>query len=100
MAGHDAVVHFAAESHVDRSIAGPEGFAHDQLRGHQPRDARGRAAGIERVVHISTDEVYGSVEQGASLRVRPAGAAFAVFRLEGRVGPDRPVVLTRPTACR
>ena len=77
--GHDAVVHFAAESHVDRSIAGPEGLRDDQLRRHQPGHARRRRPGVERVVHISTDEVYGSVEDGCYCRGRPARAAFSVF---------------------
>ncbi len=40
VAGHDGVVHFAAESHVDRSIAGPGRLRSHQLRGHQPRHAR------------------------------------------------------------
>ena len=66
MAGHDAVVHFAAESHVDRSIAGPEAFALTNCVGTNLVMHAARRAGIERVVHISTDEVYGSVEQGAS----------------------------------
>ena len=66
MAGHDAVVHFAAESHVDRSIAGPESFALTNCVGTNLVMHAARRAGMERVVHISTDEVYGSVEQGAS----------------------------------
>jgi dTDP-glucose 4,6-dehydratase len=64
--GHDAVVHFAAESHVDRSIAGPEAFALTNCVGTNLVMHAARRAGLERVVHVSTDEVYGSVEQGAS----------------------------------
>ena len=64
--GHDAVVHFAAESHVDRSIAGPESFAMTNCVGTNLVMHAARRAGVERVVHISTDEVYGSVEEGAS----------------------------------
>ena len=67
MAGHDAVVHFAAESHVDRSIAGPEDFAMTNCVGTNLVMHAARRAGLGRVVHISTDEVYGSVEEGSSL---------------------------------
>jgi dTDP-glucose 4,6-dehydratase len=66
MAGHDAVVHFAAESHVDRSISGPESFALTNCVGTNLVMHAARRASIERVVHISTDEVYGSVSEGAS----------------------------------
>jgi dTDP-glucose 4,6-dehydratase len=64
--GHDAVVHFAAESHVDRSIAGPEDFAMTNCVGTNLVMHTARTAGIERVLHISTDEVYGSVPEGSS----------------------------------
>ena len=66
IAGHDAVVHFAAESHVDRSIAGPEDFAMTNCVGTNLVMHAARRAGLGRVVHISTDEVYGSVEEGSS----------------------------------
>ena len=66
VAGHDAIVHFAAESHVDRSITGPEAFALTNCVGTNLVMHAARRAGVERVVHVSTDEVYGSVEQGAS----------------------------------
>ncbi len=66
MAGHDAVVHFAAESHVDRSIAGPEDFAMTNCVGTNLVCHAARRAGVTRVLHISTDEVYGSVERGSS----------------------------------
>jgi dTDP-glucose 4,6-dehydratase len=64
--GHDAVVHFAAESHVDRSITGPERFAMTNCVGTNLVLHAARRAGVDRVVHISTDEVYGSVEDGSS----------------------------------
>jgi dTDP-glucose 4,6-dehydratase len=67
MRGHDAVVHFAAESHVDRSIAGPHDFVLTNCMGTNMVMHAARELGIERVLHISTDEVYGSVEQGSSL---------------------------------
>lgn len=64
--GVDAVLHFAAESHVDRSIAGPEDFVVTNCVGTNAVMHACRLAGTERVVHVSTDEVYGSVEQGES----------------------------------
>jgi dTDP-glucose 4,6-dehydratase len=67
VAGHDAVVHFAAESHVDRSITGPNDFAMTNCVGTNVVMQGCLAAGVERVVHVSTDEVYGSVEHGHSL---------------------------------
>ena len=63
--GIDTVVHFAAESHVDRSILGPEAFVKTNVMGtHVLLDAaRGAWAGREDVLfhHVSTDEVYGSL---------------------------------------
>lgn len=67
VAGHDAVVHFAAESHVDRSIAGPEDFVVTNCVGTNAVMHACRQLGVGRVVHISTDEVYGSVETGDSV---------------------------------
>jgi dTDP-glucose 4,6-dehydratase len=69
--GHDAVLHFAAESHVDRSIAGPEDFVVTNCVGTNAVMHACRQAGISRVVHVSTDEVYGSVEEGESLETDP-----------------------------
>jgi dTDP-glucose 4,6-dehydratase len=66
MAGHDAVVHLAAESHVDRSIAGPDDFIHTNCFGTNIVMDTARRLEIARVVHIGTDEVYGSVETGSS----------------------------------
>lgn len=66
MRGHDAVVHFAAESHVDRSIAGPDDFILTNCFGTNLVMDTARRVGIERVIHIGTDEVYGSVEVGSS----------------------------------
>jgi dTDP-glucose 4,6-dehydratase len=66
MAGHDAVVHFAAESHVDRSIAGPDDFINTNCFGTNIVMDTARRLEIGRVIHIGTDEVYGSVEVGSS----------------------------------
>ncbi|MFE1883362.1 dTDP-glucose 4,6-dehydratase [Streptomyces diastatochromogenes] len=65
LAEHDEVVHFAAESHVDRSIDGGAEFVRTNVVGtHTLVDAAHRA-GIRTFVHISTDEVYGSVDSGS-----------------------------------
>ena len=58
----DAIVHFAAESHVDRSILGAEVFFETNLRGTFTLLECARAENISRFVHVSTDEVYGSIE--------------------------------------
>jgi dTDP-glucose 4,6-dehydratase len=57
----DAVVHFAAESHVDRSITGPEIFVITNVLGTQNLLENARQNGIGRFLHVSTDEVYGSL---------------------------------------
>jgi dTDP-glucose 4,6-dehydratase len=71
MRGHDAVVHFAAESHVDRSILGPDDFVHTNCFGTNVVMDTARRLEIGRVVHIGTDEVYGSVEVGSSKESDP-----------------------------
>ena len=71
MRGHDAVVHFAAESHVDRSIAGPDDFVNTNCFGTNVVMDTARRLEIPRVVHIGTDEVYGSVEVGSSKETDP-----------------------------
>lgn len=65
MPGHDAVVHFAAESHVDRSIEGAGEFARTNVVGTQTLMEAALKAEVERVVHVSTDEVYGSISEGS-----------------------------------
>jgi dTDP-glucose 4,6-dehydratase len=64
--GHDAVLNFAAESHVDRSIHGAADFVTTNVVGVQTLLDASLRAGIPRVVQVSTDEVYGSVPEGAS----------------------------------
>ncbi|MFD4340620.1 dTDP-glucose 4,6-dehydratase [Streptomyces anulatus] len=63
--GHDAVVHFAAESHVDRSLHSAAEFVRTNVGGTQSVLDGCLATGVERVVHVSTDEVYGSIAEGA-----------------------------------
>ena len=65
MPGHDAVVHFAAESHVDRSITGASDFVVTNVLGTQTLLQAALNAGVPRFVHVSTDEVYGSIPEGS-----------------------------------
>jgi dTDP-glucose 4,6-dehydratase len=67
--GCDAIVNFAAETHVDRSILEPDAFVKTDVLGTWMLAEAARAAGVLRFVHISTDEVYGAVLQGASTEV-------------------------------
>ncbi|MEU7244559.1 dTDP-glucose 4,6-dehydratase [Streptomyces sparsogenes] len=62
MRGVDLVVHFAAESHVDRSISGAEEFVRTNVLGTQTLLTSALEAGVGRFVHVSTDEVYGSLD--------------------------------------
>ena len=62
--GFDAVVNFAAESHVDRSIAGPRVFVETNVLGAQNLLEAARRYGVDRFVQVSTDEVYGSLGPG------------------------------------
>jgi dTDP-glucose 4,6-dehydratase len=61
MAKADMVVHFAAESHVDRSITGPEIFTTTNVLGTQILLDYAKEFKIKKFVHVSTDEVYGSL---------------------------------------
>lgn len=63
--GHDAVVHFAAESHVDRSIADPYAFVTTNAFGTSVLCDVALRAEVSKFLHISTDEVYGTIETGS-----------------------------------
>ncbi|GLZ10092.1 dTDP-glucose 4,6-dehydratase [Actinomadura sp. NBRC 104425] len=63
--GHDVVLNFAAESHVDRSIASAGEFVRTNVLGVQTLMQACLDAGVPRVVQISTDEVYGSIDTGS-----------------------------------
>src|ERR1700712_5469281 len=63
--GHDAVVHFAAESHVDRSLLDPDVFVRTNCSGTNVVCEVASRAGVDRFLHISTDEVYGSIDEGS-----------------------------------
>jgi dTDP-glucose 4,6-dehydratase len=69
--GHDVVVHFAAESHVDRSILGGTSFVTTNVLGTQILLEAARRHGVGRFLHVSTDEVYGSIEEGSWAEDQP-----------------------------
>ncbi|MEU9553949.1 dTDP-glucose 4,6-dehydratase [Streptomyces fumanus] len=71
MAGADQVVHFAAESHVDRSIAGAADFVRTNVVGTQTLLDAALRHGTGTFVHISTDEVYGSIDSGSWPETHP-----------------------------
>ena len=71
IAGCDAVVNFAAESHVDRSILEPEGFIRTDVLGTATLLQAAREEDVGRFVQVSTDEVYGSIEDGAFRETDP-----------------------------
>ena len=83
-AGCDAIVNFAAETHVDRSILGPQEFVHTDVLGTmcllewaREHDAR--------YVQVSTDEVYGDLEAGGrAARGRPVAPVEPLQRRQGR----------------
>ena len=66
MANHDFVVHFAAESHVDRSIDDASAFVQTNILGTFNVLEASRKIGIKTVIQVSTDEVYGSLSQGSA----------------------------------
>jgi dTDP-glucose 4,6-dehydratase len=75
--GHDAVVNFAAETHVDRSIDGGADFVVTNVLGAQTLFDACLRAEVPRVLHVSTDEVYGSIPEGA-------------FREDDKLEPNSP----------
>ena len=104
MDGHDAVVHFAAETHVDRSIKDGDSFVRTNCFGTNVLCDVARQVGVERFLHISTDEVYGSIEEGSSLETdvlaprSPYSAAKAgcdLIALSYFTTHGLPVVVTR-----
>jgi dTDP-glucose 4,6-dehydratase len=63
----DTVVNFAAESHVDRSIMQPDAFIHTDVAGVYVLLEASRQHGVERFLQVSTDEVYGDIDEGFSV---------------------------------
>ena len=70
VAGCDAIVNFAAETHVDRSISGPEAFIMTNMQGTHVLLEAARERGL-RYLQVSTDEVYGSIEDGSFTESSP-----------------------------
>jgi dTDP-glucose 4,6-dehydratase len=70
VAGCDAIVNFAAETHVDRSISGPEAFIVTNMQGTHVLLEEARERDL-RYVQVSTDEVYGSIEEGSFTEASP-----------------------------
>lgn len=85
----DAVVNFAAESHVDRSIADPRPFIHTNAQGAQTLLTIARECAVERFVHVSTDEVYGSL---------PLESPGAAFTEETPLAPNSPYAASKASA--
>ncbi|GAB2964826.1 dTDP-glucose 4,6-dehydratase [Nonomuraea fastidiosa] len=71
MAEHDQVVHFAAESHVDRSISDAGDFVRTNVTGTYTLLAAAVEHGLQTFVHVSTDEVYGSIAEGSWTEEEP-----------------------------
>ena len=81
--GCDAIVNFAAESHVDRSIESPGEFIQTDVFGTFVLLEAARRAGI-RHLQVSTDEVYGSIESGSFTETVADRALVALLGVEGR----------------
>jgi dTDP-glucose 4,6-dehydratase len=69
--GHDVIVNFAAETHVDRSISGAADFVVTNVHGTQRLLQAALEAGVRTVVQVSTDEVYGSIDEGSWTETEP-----------------------------
>lgn len=104
--GCDAVVHFAAESHVDRSLSGASDFISTNVAGVNTLLSCARASGTPRVLLVSTDEVYGSIVSGSFAEDDPVkprnpyAASKAAGELLGMAYYESyglPVLITRGT---
>lgn len=104
--GIEAVVHFAAESHVDRSILEPAAFIETNVLGLNTLLSCCLEAEIERFINVSTDEVYGSIEEGSfgeGDRLNPSSpysaskAAGDLLANSFWVTYKLPVIITRST---
>ncbi len=104
MKGVDVVVNFAAESHVDRSIGAPDDFIKTDIFGAFVLLECAREAGVRKFIQISTDEVYGSIEQGSFTEESPLKPSSPYSA--SKAGADRlahsyfvtyglPVIITR-----
>jgi dTDP-glucose 4,6-dehydratase len=82
MAGIDLIVHFAAETHVDRSIIGAAPFVTTNVVGTQVLLDAARRYRVGRFLQVSTDEVYGSIQTGAWTEAQPVapGSPYAAAK--------------------
>ena len=87
MEGADAVVNFAAESHVDRSIEGQDPFAVTHVIGTGTLLEAARELGVGRYLQVSTDEVYGSIDSGSFTETSPLDPSSPYSRHQGRRRP-------------
>ncbi|MBA2853115.1 dTDP-glucose 4,6-dehydratase [Methanococcus maripaludis] len=78
----DSIIHFAAESHVDNSIKNPENFVKTNIFGTYTLLEYARKFGVDKFLHVSTDEVYGSTENG-------------FFKENDRLDPSSPYSATK-----
>lgn len=106
MPGHDVVIHFAAESHVDRSIDGPAVFLETNVVGTGVLLDAAHRHDVARFVHVSTDEVYGSIEHGFAPETAPlepsspyssSKAGSDLLALSYATTYDHDVIVTRCT---
>lgn len=104
MDGCDQVVHFAAESHVDRSLLDPDVFVRTNCDGTNVLCDIATQLGVDRFVHVSTDEVYGSIEEGSFTETDPlaprspysaAKAGSDLIAMAYHETYELPVVVTR-----
>lgn len=104
LAGCDALVNFAGESHVDRSVMDPAAFVRTNVEGIRVLMEAARAHGVPRIVHVSTDEVYGHVPTGSAneaARLAPRNpysaskAGGELLALAYFTSYDVPVMVTR-----
>jgi dTDP-glucose 4,6-dehydratase len=106
VADHDVIIHLAAETHVDRSIGNPVLFSDTNVAGTAVLLEAARQHGIKRFIHVSTDEVYGSVEEGFAREDAPlqpsspysaSKAGGDLLALSYNQTYDYPVIVTRCT---
>ncbi|HHS50775.1 MAG TPA: dTDP-glucose 4,6-dehydratase [candidate division Zixibacteria bacterium] len=100
------VVNFAAETHVDRSLAEASPFIRSNIMGVHALMEKSREASIEKFVHISTDEVYGAFVEGSATEESPLNPSspYSASKVAGdalcnayRVSWGVPTVIVRPT---
>lgn len=106
MRGAQAVVHFAAETHVDRSITDAAPFLRTNVEGTYTLLREALACGVDRFLHVSTDEVYGPVLEGAVDEAAPLAprSPYAASKAAGDLlvqavcaTHQLPAIVARPT---